>query len=51
MAMTLDQQRQEIDQLCRAVISEQDPAKLTLLVAELNDLLERRDRQIDDTAR
>ena len=39
------EERQEIERLCQAVIHEQDPAKLTKLVAELNELLEQRERK------
>lgn len=37
-----ENQRQEIDRLCLAVITEKDPNKLLELVEVLNDLLERR---------
>ena len=37
--MTADEQ-QQLDRLCRTVINEKDPAKLTPLVAALNDFLE-----------
>ena len=38
-------EKQALEQLCQAVIHEQDPAKLTELVSELNELLERRERK------
>ncbi len=44
--MATDEQ-QEIDRLCLAVIREKDPTALTKLVAELNELLERRERKLD----
>jgi predicted component of type VI protein secretion system len=43
--MTTEELQREIDRLCLAVIHEQDPAKLTKQVAELNQVLERRERQ------
>ncbi len=43
--MTLDGEQQELDRLCRAVIEEKDPAKLTELVAALNDFLQRREQR------
>jgi len=39
------EEKQEVERLCQAVIHEQDPAKLTELVAELNELLERKERK------
>jgi hypothetical protein len=44
--MTPAEQQQEIEDLCRAVIHEKNPAKLTKLIAQLNELLERRDRKL-----
>jgi hypothetical protein len=44
--MATDEQ-QEIDRLCLAVIREKDATILTELVAELNKLLERRERKLD----
>jgi len=46
--MTADE-KQEIDRLCLAVICEQDPAKLTELVNEMNRLLELRDRKLQES--
>jgi hypothetical protein len=43
--MTPEELKQEIDRFCLDVINEQDPAKLTRLVEELNRLLEQRDRE------
>ena len=37
-----EDERQEIERLCLAVINEKDPDKLTTLVEALNELLERR---------
>ena len=39
------EETQQLERLCQAVIHEQDPAKLTKLVAELNELLERKERK------
>ena len=36
---------EKLERLCQAVIHEQDPAKLTKLLAELNELLERKERK------
>lgn len=47
--MTLEELQQEIDPLCVAVIHEKDPVKLTKLIAELNELLERRERKDNGT--
>jgi len=40
------EEKQEIDRLCLAVIHEQNPARLTKLVSELNVLLEARDHAL-----
>ncbi len=40
-----DDEREEINRFCLAVIQETDPVKLTERVKELNDLLERRERE------
>jgi len=42
--MTPDEQ-QVLDRLCRAVIDEKDPAKLTPLVEKLNEFLAARERK------
>lgn len=39
------EEQQELERLCQAVIHEQDPATLSELVAELNTLLERKERK------
>jgi hypothetical protein len=39
-------EQQEINRLCLAVIAEKDPAKLTELVAELSELLQRREQRV-----
>jgi hypothetical protein len=39
-------EKQELDRLCLAVIHEKDPAKLTERVAELNAFLARRDAKL-----
>ena len=44
--MTPAEEQQEIDRLCRAVINEKNPAKLTELVEELNRVLELRERKL-----
>lgn len=44
------EEKQELEQLCKAVIHEQDPAKFTKLVAELNDFLERKERKENGTS-
>ena len=42
--MTLDGEQQELDRLCRAVMEEKDPAKLTELMAALNDFMQRKEQ-------
>jgi hypothetical protein len=43
--MTSQELQEDINRLCLAVIQEQDPASLTKLLAELNELLERKQRK------
>ena len=43
--MTLDGEQQELDRLCRAVMEEKDPAKLTELLVALNDFLQHREQR------
>ena len=42
--MTLDGEQQELDRLCRAVMEEKDPTKLTELMAALNDFMQRKEQ-------
>jgi hypothetical protein len=43
--MTSQELQEDINRLCLVVIQEQDPASLTKLLAELNELLERKQRK------
>jgi hypothetical protein len=41
--MTTPEEREKLNQLCKQIQSETDPAKLTALLQELDELLEKRE--------